>query len=177
MYTPQFVTERSGTNEYGVDVVIRGANRDTLNTFGFGDQIEGTVESIHSYGEPGNQRIPSSGFILSGHGNAADQLRHLEPGDTVSVEATVNSTWRNAELLLGSGPQLVRNGQVDISMDTNSWRARTATQRSAVGVSRDGDEVFMVTVDNMNLMDLARHMRDLGAHSALILMVEVLRRL
>ncbi|GAK02563.1 hypothetical protein JCM19037_806 [Geomicrobium sp. JCM 19037] len=40
MYTPQFVTERSGTNEYGVDVVIRGANQDTLNTFGFGDRIE-----------------------------------------------------------------------------------------------------------------------------------------
>ncbi|EZH66383.1 hypothetical protein DH09_10645 [Bacillaceae bacterium JMAK1] len=167
VYTSQFVRDRTGTNEYGVEVVVRGVGRDTVQDFGFGDVIEGTVETVGSYGEPGNSRIPSSGFVLSGHGDGADHLRHLSPGDSVKIEASIDSKWRDAELMLGSGPQLVRNGQVDVSMDLNSWRAQQVTERAAVGVSRDGQEVFMVTTRNMNMLQLAEHMKNLGAHAAL----------
>jgi len=77
--------------------------------------------------------------------------------------------------MLASGPQLVRDNKVNITMDTSSSRAREVAPRSAIAIDETGEEVFFVTVDGrtsghskgMNLKDFAEYLVELGAARAI----------
>ncbi|WP_185819462.1 S-layer homology domain-containing protein [Salibacterium salarium] len=166
LFTPSYISERTGTNEYGVEIIVEGASGNP-GSFSFGDEISGQVTAVRPYNEAGNGPIPDNGFVISAIGDKYEQFKNVKVGDNVTVNASINDKWKNASFILGSGPQLVRNGEVAISMDSNSWRYTSKTSRTAVGVDESGDNVYMVTMDNANIRDVAKYMRDIGADRAL----------
>ncbi|WP_240374359.1 S-layer homology domain-containing protein [Bacillus piscicola] len=166
LFTPSYINERTGTNQYGMEIVVERASGNP-GSFSFGDEMSGTVTAVHDYDAQGNNRIPKNGFIISARGTKYSQLGDVKVGDTISVSASINDRWKDASFIIGSGPQLVQNGEVNITMDPSSWRFTAQTARTAVGVDASGERVFMVTMDKGNIRDLARYMKKIGAHSAL----------
>ncbi|WP_158736867.1 S-layer homology domain-containing protein [Alteribacillus sp. YIM 98480] len=166
LFTPSYINNRTGTNAYGIEIVVENASGSPGN-FSFGDEISGTVSEVRDYSENGNTRIPSDGFVLSANGGKYDQLKDVKAGDSITVGASINDRWKDASFILGSGPQLVRNGEVDITMDPNSWRYTSKTARTAVGVDASGDKAYMVTLDRADIGELANYMKSLGADRAL----------
>lgn len=55
LYTPD--KRSTGTNTWGVELVVSGASQDT-NTLHFGDQFSGTVSHVTAYGAEGNSSVP-----------------------------------------------------------------------------------------------------------------------
>ncbi|RSL33633.1 hypothetical protein D7Z54_10005 [Salibacterium salarium] len=166
LYTPSYINQRTGTNEYGMEIIVESASGNP-GSFSFGSEMTGEVTAIHPYSESGNAKIPDNGFILSAMGDRYDELQNVSVGDELTVNASINDRWKDASFILGSGPQLVRNGEVAITMDSSSWRYSSKTSRTAVGVDESGDNTFMVTMDNANIRDIAKYMRDIGAERAL----------
>ncbi|MGY4688874.1 S-layer homology domain-containing protein [Salibacterium sp. K-3] len=166
LFTSSYINDRTGTNQYGMEIIVESASG-SPGSFSFGDEISGEVTAIRPYSEAGNAPIPENGFVLSARGNRYDQLQDVSVGDNLTVSASINDKWKDASFILGSGPQLVRNGEVAITMDSDSWRYTSKTARTAVGVDETGENVYMVTMDNANIRDIARYMRDIGADRAL----------
>lgn len=161
----------TNTTQYGTEVVVEG-NPATLT---LGESVTGTVTSIRKEGQTNNTKIPSNGFVLSGSGEASLELQQLQVGDTVTYETSIDSKWIGAQSMVASGPQLVRNGQIDISMDSTNKYYSVRAPRTAIGVDYDENKVMMVTVDGrntggskgMNIPELAEYMLSLGVDSAL----------
>ncbi|SDH18527.1 Ig-like domain (group 2) [Alteribacillus persepolensis] len=166
LFTPAYIDKRTGTNQYGVEIIVEQASGNP-ESFSFGETLSGTVTAIRDYDAVGNAAIPENGFVISANGDRYDQLKDVSVGDSISVKATINNQWQDASFILGSGPQLVKNGEVNITMDPNSWRYKSQTARTAVGVNASGDKAFMVTLDNADIGELARYMKNIGADRAL----------
>ncbi|MFZ4451126.1 S-layer homology domain-containing protein [Salibacterium aidingense] len=166
LFTSSYINDRTGTNQYGMEIIVESASGNP-ESFSFGDEISGEVTSIRPYSDAGNAPIPEDGFVLSARGDRYDQLQNVSVGDDITVSASINDRWKDASFILGSGPQLVRNGEVAITMDSDSWRYTSKTARTAVGVDASGDKAYMVTMDNANIRDIAKYMRDIGAERAL----------
>ncbi len=166
LYTPSFPDSRTGTSRYGMEIIVEQASGDA-SRFSFGDELSGTVTEIRGYNDSGNSRIPENGFVIFANGDKFRQLQHVKEGDTITVSASINNRWQDAAILLGSGPQLVKDGEVNITMNPNSWRYKSTTARTAVGVDKTGDTVFMVTMDKANIRQLAEYMKKIGADRAL----------
>jgi exopolysaccharide biosynthesis protein len=130
--------------------------------------------------------IPENGYALSLDPTYYDNL-----GERARVGSIVNLTLRltplssipNLEIkhVIGGGPRLLKAGQVYISRNSEHFRkdvASSRTSRTAVGISSDGNLVF-VTVDKCNanakgpksvgvtLEELAGIMKDFGCNEAM----------
>ncbi|MFB4166238.1 S-layer homology domain-containing protein [Alteribacillus sp. JSM 102045] len=166
LFTSSYINDRTGTNSYGMEIVVENASGNP-GSFSFGDEISGTVSAVRGYSEDGNSPIPSHGFVVSARGDKYDQLKDVKEGDSITVGASINDRWKDASFILGSGPQLVRNGEVNITMDPSSWRYTSKTARTAVGVDDSGDTAYMVTLDRADIGELAQYMKILGVDRAL----------
>jgi hypothetical protein len=172
LYTSDFPSDYTNTNAYGTEVVVTLPSAPTLE---FGSTVEGTVEAVRHEGDTTKTAIPTNGFVLSGHGTGADALKNMKVGDSISLSINVDNKWRNSSFMLASGPMLVKDGKVSLTMDPNSPNARTRAPRTAVAIDRTGNKVFFVTVDGrqsgysngMNLTEFAEYLVHLGAYRAL----------
>lgn len=174
LYTPYYPIKTTGQNEWGTEVAV------TLNgslNLEFGKTVEGTVTAVRAFGDRKQIQIPNNGFILSGNGTGSDSLKNLKKGDKISLTVDIDDKWRGSDFMLASGPTLVKNGQVSISMDMNSPYITGITARTAVAIDKTGKKVFFVTVDGSSLSknkgmkstDLAKYLVSLGAYNALYL--------
>ena len=166
VYTPQFHGTTLTTPD-GVEAIVRR------------DRVERLVDP------GGSQRIPTDGFVISGHGDGAAWLRStLRAGSLVTltrrlqpVDAGSSNWWATAEDVLGAGPQLLKDGRVDITAGRESMSASLATERhprTAIGATSDGRVLLAVVdgrrpewSDGMLLEELAGLMRSLGAVDAI----------
>jgi hypothetical protein len=172
LYTPEQGTT-TGTNQYGYEVVFTGASKN--RELAFGDVITGTVSAIRPYGDTTTKTIPEDGFVLSAHGEKMQILKAMQLGTKVEISINIDPKWQNSKYMLVSGPRLVDNGIVSLSMDPNSSKATERTARTAIAVDSTGTKVFMVTVDGkqsgyssgMNLTEFAQYLVKLGAYKAL----------
>lgn len=173
LYTSEKRT--TGTNNWGVEIVVTGASQDT-SSLHFGDQFSGMVSHVTTYGTEGNSTVPADGFVISVQNKElAAELGSILAGTNVDVSLSIDQKWMDAQFILAAGPMLVRNGKVDISMPTNSGFASTRSPRTAVAIDATGTKVFLVTVDGrlsghsngVNLPDLASHLISMGASTAL----------
>ncbi|WP_342557417.1 S-layer homology domain-containing protein [Lysinibacillus sp. FSL P4-0201] len=173
LYTPE--KKSTGTNTWGVELVVSGASQDT-STLHFGDQFSGTVSHVTAYGAEGNSSVPADGFVISVQNKElAAELSSITAGTSVDVSLSIDQKWMDAQFILAAGPMLVRNGKVDISMPTNSGFASTRSPRTAVAIDATGTKVSLVTIDGrisghsngVNLSDLAAHLISVGASSAI----------
>lgn len=171
IYTPQHHSPYTLTNEYGVEYIFQSDK--PIKSTEFGQTIKGKVIAIYPYGAKGKREIPKNGFALSATRDKATQLQTLEMEDEVTVTLGIDAKWQNAKFMLASGPMLVKDGRPNVTMNTNSWRAKAVTARSAIAISKDKKQAHFITVDatstsrGMSLMQFADYIASLGYDRAL----------
>lgn len=146
MFTPNHLQSQTGTNQWGTEIIVTNVTKDP-KSFSFGDTMTGTITKITRFGETANSVIPENGFIISAHGSAlSEQLKNVNVGEQLTVTATIDTKWQDASFIVGSGPMLVKNGAVSISMNTNSVFALERAPRTAVATTKDNRLLF-ITLD------------------------------
>ena len=127
----------------------------------------------------GSTRIPTSGYVLSGSGDAAGYLRAAaRPGAPASVRADPAPGRRSEDYsaVVGVGPRLLRQGRVTLTAVVERFVPSFFAQRAPrtlAGVGAGG-RLLLVTVDGrrpswsagLTLLEAARTMRALGAREA-----------
>lgn len=102
----------------------------------------------------------------------------LKPGASVTLLAKVTNIDGVIEECVGGGPLLVEDGRVVVDDESEGFGrsfVRTRHPRTAIGLSKDGRTVHMVTVDGRqpeisighSLQELAQYMADLGCDKAI----------
>ncbi len=117
----------TGTNEYGLEFVVK----------------HGKITAIQT----GNTRIPRDGIVVSVHGAAMDAFRGARVGDPVSIQEDLGSGWNDVEQIIGAGPRLVENGKVRVTVAAEEFPGDIRygrAPRSAFGVTKDGNYVLAV---------------------------------
>jgi len=171
LYTPQHHLKHTGTNEFGTEYVFETSQ--PISKTSFGTTLTGKLVDIRLYGDKKTKTIQPTQFILSANGKRSNDLIPLSFGDEVAVNLSINEPWRDAAFILRSGPQLVKNNQVYLTMNENSERARRIAARSAVAIKSKTNEVHFVTVDHgngntgMSLKQFAEYLVRQGYDSAL----------
>lgn len=175
VYTPTYRTTSTRTNSYGMEIVVTNTSVGLDEGVYFGKSISGTVHSVTSYGK-GNSDIPRDGYVISIQGGEqAAKFSHVKPGQEIKLNINVENKWKNSEFMLASGPMLVKDGKVDMTISETSSRATTRAPRTAVAIDKSGKRVFFVTVDGrqtgystgMTLKELAQYLVSIGADRAI----------
>lgn len=172
LYTPEFPSDYTNANVYGTEVVVSLPSALDIE---LGSTVSGTVTAVRQEGEDTKTKIPANGFVLSGNGKGSDELKNIKVGDPISLNVSIDAKWQNSSLILASGPMLVKDGKVSLSMDANSQSASAVVPRTAVAIDSTRGKVFFVTVDGrqgsyskgMNLTQFANYLVSLGADRAL----------
>ncbi|OEU96915.1 phosphodiester glycosidase family protein [Streptomyces oceani] len=153
-----------------------GAADRALTTAGAKEVTEVTVRDGRVTGVadgPGKGAIPAGTTVLLGRGGGATTLAELSPGDRVSVRYDVRTddSGEVPRTAVGGRGLLVVDGQ------PQDWEGRPNNEtapRTAVGFSKDGSTMHVLTVDGrqpasggVTLTELARMMKELGAYNAL----------
>jgi exopolysaccharide biosynthesis protein len=145
------------TNEHGREIRIR----------------QGRAVEISA---KGNMALDNDSLVLSGHGLNADELARIRRGDRVAIDQTLGSRMADeARLVVGAGPLLLENGQVNVRVREESIAPDIAfgrAPRTGTGVTADGTVLLMV-VDGrsqnsagMTLKEFAQYLKRFGAVSA-----------
>ncbi|MEW2352156.1 phosphodiester glycosidase family protein [Spirillospora sp. NPDC029432] len=126
--------------------------------------VNGRVASI-SRG-PGSGPVPANGFVLVENGGG--DLRRLKPGDPVRLRYRPRSSGAKPAFAIGGRQILVEDGRIPALPDP------ARHPRTAVGFTADRGRMLLMTVDGRQadssgatLAELARLMREAGAHDAL----------
>lgn len=95
----------------------------------------------------GNSPLRKDETVVSVTGSGRQVLNGLKVGDTLEIEQSLNDPWNDATDILGVGPLLVKDGQVDVTsaqeqigVDVTGAKA----PRTAVGILRNGNVMFAV---------------------------------
>ncbi|WP_433744890.1 phosphodiester glycosidase family protein [Falsibacillus pallidus] len=175
LFTPNYSYSSTRTNSYGMEIVVTGLSQKLDEGIEFGKPITGTVKSVSAYGT-GNSVIPDDGYVLSVQGGElAAKYADFKPGQSINLTVNVDDSWKDSQFMLASGPLLVQNGKVNMTIDPNSARARERNPRTAVITNQDGTKVSFVTVDGrqsgysagMTLSEFADYLVSIGAYQAL----------
>ncbi|HHW36308.1 MAG TPA: hypothetical protein GXX18_03315 [Bacillales bacterium] len=167
--------QTTGTNEWGTEIVISEVTPSPSSQI-IGQTMTGTVSKVTRFGEGGNAAIPSNGFVISAHGQEwSEKLNNVQVGDMVDLSLSLGAVWQDAAYVIGTGPQLVKNGQVSISMDENDSFAKSRHPRTAITTNQAGDQVYLVTVDGRQngysngatLREFANYLISIGAYNAI----------
>ncbi|OOE14424.1 S-layer homology domain-containing protein [Fictibacillus arsenicus] len=174
VYTPNHYFSSTQANQWGTEIVVTEVSKDT-KTLSFGDTITGKVSKITRFNQKADNKIPANGFVISLHGeDLSNKVLDLKVGETISLSARINPKLQDAKFLLGSGPMLVRNGNIEISMSQTDNLVDTRNPRTAIGIDTKTNRVFLVTNDGRDtysrgstLQSLAKYLISLGADYAM----------
>jgi len=133
----------------------------------------------------GSSSIPADGFVISASGAARDwALKNLRRGVRVRlnlnlspVEVAQADLWKQATNIIGGGPQLIRNGRVEITNAAEEILPSFVSDghpRTAIAKLKSG-QILLVTVDGrqpgesigMSLTMLADLLLEFGAVEAI----------
>lgn len=133
----------------------------------------------------GSSLIPADGFVISASGAArAWALRTLRSGIRVSLDLNVSpvdvaqaALWKQASDIVGGGPQLIRNGRIEITSAAEKILPNFVTDvhpRTAIAKLKSG-QILLLTVDGrqpgvstgMSLAMLADLLIEFGAVDAI----------
>ena len=172
LYTP-FVGDSSPADTLHKDVInvpLKFVSQKG-NTMSF--QFAGQVSE-------GSRASTATGGLLVAEGAMRDSLRRMvKGGGTVTVSMALNPDHGNLRTVVGGWPRIVRNGRSvaeysDIEEGTKHGFSVGRHPRTAGGISRDGNTLYLMTVDGrresdggMSLVELAHFMIGLGAYDAM----------
>lgn len=174
LYTPSYSYDSTRATKYGVEFVISNLSGSIEEGYQLGKEVTAKVSAITPYGSR-DSKIPKNGAVISIQGGEqAAAFNNVKVGDEVSLSIDLQAPWKNADFVLASGPLLVQNGKVDMTINPNSARAKSIDPRTAIAVNQDGSKVFFVTVDGrragspgMNLIEFSEYLVSIGAYAAL----------
>ncbi|SFP97883.1 Calcineurin-like phosphoesterase [Amycolatopsis arida] len=154
VYTPLWGGAARDTAVAGADRVLEVELRD------------GAVAEVRDHVADGP--IAAGSTVLLARDAAVDGLAALRPGDPVTVSYAPRTDAGELAVAVGGNKVLLRDGEIQ-PVD-----AVTAHPRTAVGFSADGRKLWLVTIDGrqadsrgMTELELARHLKSLGADDAL----------
>ncbi len=154
VYTPLWGAAARGTAVTGAERVFEVELRD------------GSVAAVRDSVTEGP--IAAGSTVLLARDAGVDSLAGLSAGDRVGVEYAPRSEFGELAVSVGGNRVLLRDGRIQ-QVDTVAAHPRTA-----VGFSADGTKMWLATIDGrqadsrgMTELELARHMRALGADDAL----------
>ncbi|WP_166975194.1 phosphodiester glycosidase family protein [Brevibacterium atlanticum] len=132
--------------------------------------VDGTVTAASGMvDEAGDPEIPTDGQVLLGRDAGAKTLSELEVGDEVDVEI---GPGEDIDLGIAGSHQILTGGAVP-DLPAGDLED-TAHPRTAVGMSKDGSELFVTTIDGrsessggMSLEDMGELLADIGAYNAI----------
>ncbi|MGH3369590.1 MAG: phosphodiester glycosidase family protein, partial [Nocardioidaceae bacterium] len=133
--------------------------------------VGGNVAAVRPQASEGE--VPATGFVLVGREAGADRLATLKAGDPLRIDYRSRTPEDTRIQAAVSGRQLlVIDGQVQGGSDANNI---PPAPRTAVGFSRDGTTMFLLTADGrqpafsdgLGLNELGEMMAELGAYNAL----------
>ncbi|WP_432363945.1 S-layer homology domain-containing protein [Sporosarcina sp. UB5] len=173
VFTPQHISSTTGSNEFGIEIVV-DTGEPITSTY-YGQQLTGQVVQVRDYGSKEKVTIPKTGFVISANGSKPlERLKGIKVGDNVSLNLSIDSKWMDSSFMLASGPMLLKDGKPHITMDTSNWRAKAMTARTAIAISKDKTKVDLVTVDNrsgysngMTLTQFANYLASKGYDRAI----------
>lgn len=123
----QYYGKTTGTDNSGIEYVVKDNKIIKINN--------------------GNSPLKPGEIVVSATGNGKNILSGLNVGDDLVINQILNTPWDSATDILGVGPRLVKDGQVDITSaveqigpDVTGARA----PRTAVGILRNGNVLFAV---------------------------------
>lgn len=175
LFTSSYAFSHTRTNATGMEVIV-STSKSVDQQSKFGEKIAGKVVGFRLYGDPTSAEIPKNGFVISAVGSAeVDKIRNMKLGDDVSLTIDVDEEWQDSKFMLASGPLLVQNGQVGMTIDMNSPKVRERTAHTAVATDSTGSNVYFVTVDGrqtgysqgMTLSEFANYLVSIGAYNAI----------
>jgi hypothetical protein len=128
----------------------------------------------------GSRAPTSTGGLLVAEGGMRDSLRAMvKRGGLIRVTTGLSPDHGNLRTVVGGWPRIVRNGRSvaewsDIEEGTFPGFSKGRHPRTAGGISRDGNTLYLMTVDGrresdggMSLVELANFMIGLGAYDAM----------
>lgn len=162
-----------------------GSNRTTLTEPGGLEIIVRRGRVVELRDLKGSSVIPSDGIVISTSGTARVwALKNLRAGARVRlnlnlspVEAEQAGSWKQATSVIGGGPQLIKNGRVDITNTAEKILPSFVSDRhprTAIAKLKSG-QILLVTVDGrqpgesigMSLTMLADLLLEFGAIEAI----------
>lgn len=124
-----------------------------------------TTDIVDSFGK---RRVADGTQVLIGREAGAETIAQLEEGDKVEIEVGPSE---DVDLGIAGSHQILTNGTVPKMTDS---LATGTHPRTAVGISKDGTELYVMVLDGrsnksrgMNLTEIGELLRDMGAHNAL----------
>lgn len=119
--------------------------------------VDGIVTAITEKNKPLPESPPANGFILRGHGKAADYILSLQVGQQVAADYTLTDSSgaqvkpESYQMMVGGHTILVNGGKAAAySRDPANISGSSARARTGVGYSQDGKTVYLVTVEYSN---------------------------
>lgn len=116
--------------------------------------------------------IPEDGYVISTIGVGADFINNnFSIGTKVSLDIELIPNVQNINFAISGGAALIQNGNIPSSFSSNITGLQP---RTAVGVSKDGETMYLVTVDGrqnasigMTQFELAEFMLELESYNAI----------
>ena len=116
--------------------------------------------------------IPENGYVILAGGSFAEHLQqYFVVGDEVELTVASTPDFNEIALTLGGGARIVNNGVVP---STFTHEITGNHPRTAIGISKDKEEIIFVTIDGrtssytgVSQRDLGEIMISLGAHEAI----------
>jgi len=120
--------------------------------------------------------IPPGGYLLIGRGQAQGLVKWLHPGDPARLGTlTSPASWSNFPTILGGGPCLIKDGQIDDTEVAEQFKpdVRAPGPRTTFGIDENGDLLILV-VDGwsvrhpgLTLPETAALLQSYGARDAM----------
>ncbi len=167
----QYNAARIGKNGIGEYTRAWGPMSRTRPVQGATDTAEVTVHNgvvASAPAAPGQGTVGEGDYVLVGREAGADTLKALSVGDRVSVAYSPRtSDGSTSATAIGANQLLVVDGTVQAPADD------ALAARSAVGFSRDGAKMYLLSVDGkqtdsvgITVPEMARMIREMGAYNA-----------
>lgn len=128
--------------------------------------------------ESGAAKVRKNGWTLIARGAARQNLAAIAPGQAAMWQVQAPDAWRKFDTILGAGPRLLRNGEIETTEDAEEFRPDVLARgpRSAIGIDRAG-QLWFVAADGrdpmysvgLTLPELASEMQKLGCTEAICL--------
>ncbi|HEX9975200.1 MAG TPA: phosphodiester glycosidase family protein [bacterium] len=171
----KYVGSTTGANYWGTEISVAYLTEHPM----INDTIYVVAiakDSIQGLTGHGNNLIPSTGAVISGHGTSSTFLNsEVLVGDTLAFILQLPPVTKVIKELVGGTPRLIRDGIVSVE-----WEKESVAQpftydrhpRTAVGFSQDSTKLFFFVVDGrqagfsvgMSLFELANYMLEWGVY-------------
>ncbi len=119
--------------------------------------------------------IPENGFVVVTRTAGANKLKSaFMLGDKISMNIASTPNWKDIKMSVSGSAILVENGVIPAKFSFTATDTVVKSPKTALGFSKDGKTMFLVTVDGrqtssvgLTLKDMALFMQSIGASNAL----------